>query len=386
MAPEEPHSASTGFSGETIKGSAESIGHGSHASRNTLTDNRRAGSTSSSSRSNRPVGIIMTEKQQQQQQQQEEGTTATNSPTSPLPKRKKGMPRLFGFLCCGSSKSVDGDDPGPAKAAKQRDDRTTVPTAQKPDASAAESSTAESKEHGEERGDGQPSGVFSEKFGQLNGPAEGNVRGPLDTRPSRKTSGPESRLDTTVPSGSGVDSVGGPHIAIQAPTPISPSEEMIHDRTAEQEQRDTEIEMTDGGVTVPLASNEVSGLADEASSSDSMHQPGNRDSKAKIDLPPPPPLVERQAQIAHHEGAPSRERGEGGQKWLLPPLRSEFKGKKCLVLDLDETLVHSSFKVGQPVLVRTWKKFGMLTVLRRYFIKPILLSQWRLKDNITTYT
>ena len=33
------------------------------------------------------------------------------------------------------------------------------------------------------------------------------------------------------------------------------------------------------------------------------------------------------------------------QKYLLPPIRPEFKGKKCLVLDLDETLVHSSFKV-----------------------------------------
>jgi len=29
---------------------------------------------------------------------------------------------------------------------------------------------------------------------------------------------------------------------------------------------------------------------------------------------------------------------------LLPPLSSDKKGKKCLVLDLDETLVHSSFK------------------------------------------
>jgi RNA polymerase II subunit A small phosphatase-like protein len=33
-------------------------------------------------------------------------------------------------------------------------------------------------------------------------------------------------------------------------------------------------------------------------------------------------------------------------KYLLPPQAPEFKGKKCLVLDLDETLVHSSFKVG----------------------------------------
>jgi hypothetical protein len=34
------------------------------------------------------------------------------------------------------------------------------------------------------------------------------------------------------------------------------------------------------------------------------------------------------------------------QKWLLPPITPQFSGKKCLVLDLDETLVHSSFKVS----------------------------------------
>lgn len=36
---------------------------------------------------------------------------------------------------------------------------------------------------------------------------------------------------------------------------------------------------------------------------------------------------------------------EQTQKWLLPPIQPQFSGKKCLVLDLDETLVHSSFKV-----------------------------------------
>ncbi len=30
---------------------------------------------------------------------------------------------------------------------------------------------------------------------------------------------------------------------------------------------------------------------------------------------------------------------------LLPPLHAAHNGRKCLVLDLDETLVHSSFKV-----------------------------------------
>lgn len=30
---------------------------------------------------------------------------------------------------------------------------------------------------------------------------------------------------------------------------------------------------------------------------------------------------------------------------LLPPIAQEHTGRKCLVLDLDETLLHSSFKV-----------------------------------------
>lgn len=34
------------------------------------------------------------------------------------------------------------------------------------------------------------------------------------------------------------------------------------------------------------------------------------------------------------------------RKWLLRPAAPEHRGKKCLVLDLDETLVHSSFKVS----------------------------------------
>jgi carboxy-terminal domain RNA polymerase II polypeptide A small phosphatase len=35
------------------------------------------------------------------------------------------------------------------------------------------------------------------------------------------------------------------------------------------------------------------------------------------------------------------------QRFLLPPQAPEHKGRKCLVLDLDETLVHSSFKVSE---------------------------------------
>ena len=34
------------------------------------------------------------------------------------------------------------------------------------------------------------------------------------------------------------------------------------------------------------------------------------------------------------------------EKYLLPPVRPSDMGRKCLIIDLDETLVHSSFKVN----------------------------------------
>lgn len=35
----------------------------------------------------------------------------------------------------------------------------------------------------------------------------------------------------------------------------------------------------------------------------------------------------------------------GSSRYLLPPVRHQDMHKKCMVIDLDETLVHSSFKV-----------------------------------------
>uniref|UniRef100_A0A8B9KE53 protein-serine/threonine phosphatase n=1 Tax=Astyanax mexicanus TaxID=7994 RepID=A0A8B9KE53_ASTMX len=62
-------------------------------------------------------------------------------------------------------------------------------------------------------------------------------------------------------------------------------------------------------------------------------------------LPPPveengaPPKCE-QAEVIPVPGPP--------EKYLLSEVNINDYGKKCVVIDLDETLVHSSFKVGQP--------------------------------------
>jgi len=62
---------------------------------------------------------------------------------------------------------------------------------------------------------------------------------------------------------------------------------------------------------------------------------------------------------------------------LLPPLKPEYEGKKCLVLDLDETLVHSSFKpIPKPdfiIPVEIDRVVHHVYVLKRPFVDEFLL-------------
>lgn len=63
----------------------------------------------------------------------------------------------------------------------------------------------------------------------------------------------------------------------------------------------------------------------------------------QILLPPPPPLSQRQEQLG--TSFASMPEASPEKHWLLPPAQPPLKGRKCLILDLDETLVHSSFKI-----------------------------------------
>jgi len=286
-------------------------------------------------------------------------TSATGSPTTLTDQRpKKGPSRFFSLLCCGLPKSgnlVEDDEEGLAakKTTKTLPDRTAIPAVQKPDASTPESSTAESKEPVSEKiGESaktqdvgpvnekvEPQGDFAVDKLPSPGVERKSSRGRQMVNQSLQVHQP-ARLDTDLSTPHNQLQNGGPKIAVQAPTPIvAPNEEIIHDRTPQQERRDSDIEMTDAGPSVPLSANDVSAVSE-----DSGPQPVHRDaSQVKIDLPPPPPLSERVAQITPPHSPHGA--GQDGQKSLLPPIRPELKGRKCLVLDLDETLVHSSFKV-----------------------------------------
>ncbi|KAF2732099.1 NIF-domain-containing protein [Polyplosphaeria fusca] len=323
----------TGLSGATVADSSESIGRGSKRS---FMDRRRAGSVASSKRSQqRPAG---TEKAEQPPPvpaaDHREGSTRSKS-------KKSGS--LFScFGCFGSPKdSHPADEEETTEHAKQtskvKPGRTSQSTPlKKQDPSAAESSTADSKEPFDEKTGDSYGADRRENEKAIPGDASTESPPKIVTRTSSKKQ-PTDKPQPPLPNSLGTLTTTGPHIEIQGPTPgttpiqPTPSQDeadAIHDRTPKQEATDIEIEAKD---QVPISTNQVHTEGENPSQN-------SEEAPTKIDLPPPPPLEQRQLQTTSPEA-------EAPQKYLLGPLRPEFNGKKCLVLDLDETLVHSSFKV-----------------------------------------
>ncbi|KAF2875231.1 HAD-like domain-containing protein [Massariosphaeria phaeospora] len=339
---EEQTPTGTGLSGATVADS-ESIGRGSKRS----FGKRRAGSVASSKRSQQRA--VASEKAQPQPPL----PSTENRPASTRSKTKKSG-GLFACLPCfaprESRSAADGETTENAKqAGKVKPGRTTqAAPLKKQELNAPESSTADSKDPIDEKA-GETFGANrreNEKPNHGDGTTERpSQEGPptIVTRSSSKRQPPEQPLPP-LPNQSGTLQTGHPQINIQSPTPgttpVQPrpsvdQEQIIHDRTKEQEERDTDIEMSD---SVPISKNEVHHEGETAA------EEAQKDVSPKLDLPPPPPLEQRQIAV-HNQASETSVAETSPQKYLLGPLRPEFKGKKCLVLDLDETLVHSSFKV-----------------------------------------
>lgn len=347
---DEPDSSVTGLSGATASESIENSG--SSSTKRSMTGKRRAGSTTSSGASQ--------QNRAGPSEKPAQTTPATGSPTTltDSKKQRSGLSTFFASLCCMSPKDANyvGDE-GPEEAAKTtskiRAPRTkqATPAAQKHDVSAAESSTADSKEPLDEKTADSAyaanAGTLSDKTGDASAESGPHGSQPMRTPSNKNKSLPKDPPVAIDTSGSTLHppNDGQPGINLQQPTPVDTPKEadgMIHDRSPEQEQLDNDIEMTNSGVSVPISSDEV---PSEGETNDSEKR------NSRIIVAPPPPVEQRKKEIASQ--SPELQPQGQGQKWLLPEIAPRFKGKKCLVLDLDETLVHSSFKVGLAQ-ARTW--------------------------------
>ena len=291
-------------------------------------------------------------------------TSTTPASAIPVKKKGKGVPRLLSFLnCCSAPEDanpIDSDNqispPRKTNKLQPSQGRQAAPV-RKPDASAAESSTAESKDMSDEKIGGPPyadiKAAEQPKMQDRQPESSSMSKPPTSRSPESKDMKQEEKSAIETPSdqldGAAADSTrmdipaeaeassgqaNMPETTLPIPIETSTAavpiqDNTINDRTPEQEQRDNDIEMA-----------EASPVDDGAVQVAESNQP----------LPPPPPLAPQSDQSSTSAGAnrssvTSANALSERQTWLLPPIRPEFHGKKCLVLDLDETLVHSSFKV-----------------------------------------
>ena len=277
---------------------------------------------------------------------------------------KKGSSGFLSFLnCCGGpdrTNATDMDDPAlpPKKTTKlQPVVRRPSRTAEKAGASDIGAQDAENKEAFDEKsaaaGEGGESSVMSEK------PPINDSRPPISRKESshdkvlpvpaigpqvnpstqsETTSGqPDSLSQPSAPAADRLnyDQVTKPQVSVQAPTPVEPVGVLQNQNWASAEgKRNSDVQMTDAPSGKPEEQHQE--VAEPV-----MPEPQT----PKVDLPPPPPLIKRESQLATTEIPPVPTSSSEKQTWLLPPVQPRLHGRKCLVLDLDETLVHSSFKI-----------------------------------------
>ncbi|KAL1854575.1 hypothetical protein Plec18170_004665 [Paecilomyces lecythidis] len=254
-------------------------------------------------------------------------------------KKSKTSSRLFAFLNCCSSSSVDNEDPTlpPKKAFKREPAHGRQAGPEKADAAGGDSSIAESREpnpFGDEKtnvvtsdqSQSQAEGNRSSGAGGPGSAQEGRLEPSASTQrkpslqgkfvdnsnqePSRKLSASNAVI------GSGATVENGDISAKPADNDVASSTQYTP-----SDKDDKDITMAD---------------APAIDRDEDVEQPSREEGQVGALLPPPP--------LAPTLKQPPSSTGEG-QQWLLPPPLPHLQNRKCLVLDLDETLVHSSFKV-----------------------------------------
>jgi RNA polymerase II subunit A small phosphatase-like protein len=278
---------STGLSGATVSDPRNSIGSRSKESKGSLRARRRNGSTSS----NRTGG-----------ETEPTNTAANSQPNSPVaPTQKKKRGGLFAFLgCCGTPEGPAGNEENNENVHKL----DVLP----PRPTSARSRTNTPQE--------QPRPV-TERESQVTVPA------PEPKDEATSSGHAHDEITTTERENRESKQTIPPSVTVEPPKPTPTEDEP---QVADKTPNSGDVDMRDA--------------ATEELEEEAPVAPAAEDPTQRTIPPPPPPAVVAPSQFT--DAGPS---APEPQKWLLPPIAPEHKGRKCLVLDLDETLVHSSFKI-----------------------------------------
>ncbi|KAE9581035.1 hypothetical protein CGMCC3_g2915 [Colletotrichum fructicola] len=247
------------------------------------------------------------------------GNTQPNSPVNPPQKKKKGgIFALFG--CCGV--------PDNANAIENGDDAV-----HKLDKLPARPTTAKSRQPTPQEQPIPPNKPqIHEKQPQPEQPmtAGNEYKG-------KRVSNTTTADDSTVGGQEGSDSKHatalGTGASASTAAPVITVESTTGEKVQDAQLEEPEKKDVEGDEAMPDAT-------PEPEESKQQIPPPVEDAPTSQQLPGPPPLPTAENGSIDLAGPVATE-----QKFLLGPIAPEHKGRKCLVLDLDETLVHSSFKI-----------------------------------------
>ncbi|KAG7105328.1 phosphatase PSR2 like protein [Verticillium longisporum] len=302
---------STGLSGVTVSDSRNSISDRSKGSRSSIMGGQRNGSISS-----RRSGV-------ETEPTNTPGNSHLNSPTNPPQKKKKGgLLSLLG--CCGvpdSAQALEGNEQGVHKL----DRLPARPTTSKSRQATPQDQPSSSKSQLQEK---QPQPELPMTAAEQKGKRSSNTTAVDEPVPVV----PESSDHKQSAAGGVADA---PAITVDSSADTKPEPAPVEDTPTTTKDVDGDEVMADA--TIPeVAEEKAQGQVPTPESQSSQVPPPPPGPAPTTSIPPLPVSNAEAAQLPISE--PQRIS-------LLPPIAPEFKGKKCLVLDLDETLVHSSFKI-----------------------------------------
>ncbi|KAI1136095.1 NIF-domain-containing protein [Hypoxylon sp. FL0543] len=303
--------ATTGLSGTTADDPRDSIGGNSKESKRSMLGRRRNGSASShhSGAATNPTTTP--------------STSQPNSPAGAPQRRKKGgLLALLG--CCvvpNHANTLEGsEDPLPSHKLDKIPQRPL--TSSRRTTTPSEQTGGSKTQIYEKEKEAQPqAGTAAQETSKTTKRASASTTHDQSTVGDRES---ESKQTTLV-------GVPGPSITVNPPVAEDHEAEAVAAEGPSSRDVDGDVEMADT----------------EHAIAESAKQPGaGTDEQYAKPVPPPPPgpvSIVSPVPIVSEEKSVDLEQGQ--PKYLLPPAEPHLKGRKCLVLDLDETLVHSSFKI-----------------------------------------
>lgn len=303
---------------------------------------------------------------------------AGGTATTRGPQEKKAKGGLFSFLnCCAAPDDAnDLDTPVPMKRVTNISTQGAPTTANKPNTA--------STDQGASATDDPPAQkpIIVEGHSTINGNGSIIANG----APNGTHGIPALAEGTSTDSGTMVTGEAGPskeslRLGDTTSATIATSSESQGSAEASPDavlKSPSPVTTIDEPASVPLAVSDVQTSDQEDEVMTDAEDPPVIISSQENSLPGPPPLptnAESKAAVISRPSMSAQE-SPNEKQWLLPPITQRFKGKKCLVLDLDETLVHSSFKVCAPRLI-----VFRLSQCSRYYTRRISPYRSRLKDS-----